>query len=132
MTGEEKLMSSSYSRRQALRALGGTSLGLLAAACGPAAVPASPTAPAAPTTAAAAKPAPTAATGNQPAAPVAAPKRGGQLRNGTNGEATNIHPLLRVDSDGDYLTDWIFDRVVDLNPKTLEPVPHLAKSWDVS
>ena len=58
--------------------------------------------------------------------------RGGHLRNGTNGEAANIHPLLRVDSDGDYMTDWMFDRIVDLSPKTLEPVPHLATSWDVS
>src|SRR5438067_3474915 len=107
MSGEEKFMSSSYSRRHALRALGITSLGLLAAACGPAAVPASPTtaAASAPTTAPAANAAPTAATGNQTAAPAGAPKRGGQLRNGSNGEATNIHPLLRVDSDGDYLTD---------------------------
>jgi peptide/nickel transport system substrate-binding protein len=68
----------------------------------------------------------------QPVAAAGTPVRGGHLRNGTNGEAANIHPLLRVDSDRDYMTDWMFDRIVDLNPKTLEPVPHLATSWDVS
>ncbi len=60
------------------------------------------------------------------------PTVGGMAVTGTNAEAANINPLLRVDTDGDYLTDWVFDRIVDVDPKTFEPTPWLAESWDIS
>ncbi|MFN8475359.1 MAG: ABC transporter substrate-binding protein [Anaerolineae bacterium] len=60
------------------------------------------------------------------------PVVGGFAVTGTNAEAANINPLLRVDTDGDYLTDWVFDRVLDVDPKTFEPIPWLAESWDIS
>ncbi len=60
------------------------------------------------------------------------PVTGGSAVTGTNAEAANINPLLRVDTDGDYLSSWVFDRIVDVDPKTFQPIPWLAESWDVS
>lgn len=60
------------------------------------------------------------------------PVVGGTAVTGTNAESATINPLLRVDTDGDYLSSWVFDRVVDVDPQTFEPIPWLAESWEVS
>src|SRR5262245_49811564 len=51
---------------------------------------------------------------------------------GTNGDASNINPILAVDLDGRWRTDLLFDPLVQVDPKTLQPKPALATSWDVS
>jgi peptide/nickel transport system substrate-binding protein len=51
---------------------------------------------------------------------------------GTNGDANNINPILAVDSDGYWRTDLMFDPLVFVDPKSLQPTPNLAKSWKVS
>jgi peptide/nickel transport system substrate-binding protein len=51
---------------------------------------------------------------------------------GSNGDGKIVNPILAVDTDGFWRTDMMFDSLVDLDLDTLEPVPHLAKSWEVS
>lgn len=51
---------------------------------------------------------------------------------GSNGDGKIVNPILAVDTDGFWRTDMMFDSLVDLDPETLEPIPHLAQSWEVS
>jgi peptide/nickel transport system substrate-binding protein len=51
---------------------------------------------------------------------------------GSNGDGRIVNPILAVDTDGFWRTDMMFDSLIDLDPTTLEPVPHLAESWEVS
>ena len=133
-------------RRTTRRAfLGGLAAGgaaLLLAACGggaatPTTAPAA-TAPAqstkSPTSAPGAGGAATAAGGASPAATAgAAPqgKPGGSIIIGTLGEANSINPFASNESEGDWRVKLLFDEVVRLDPKTLEPAPGLAKSWKI-
>src|SRR6266545_4921814 len=54
------------------------------------------------------------------------------IKLGTNGDCQNINPILAVDSDGYWRTDLMFDPMVLIDPKSLAPVPNLAKKWDIS
>jgi peptide/nickel transport system substrate-binding protein len=51
---------------------------------------------------------------------------------GTNGDAQNINPILAIDLDGRWRTDLMFDPLVLVDPESMEPVPNLAESWDLS
>jgi peptide/nickel transport system substrate-binding protein len=51
---------------------------------------------------------------------------------GSNGDGAIVNPILVVDTDGEWRTDMMFDSLVNLDPTTLEPIPHLAESWEVS
>lgn len=51
---------------------------------------------------------------------------------GSNGDGKIVNPILAVDTDGFWRTDMMFDSLIDLDPTTLEPKPHLAQAWEVS
>ena len=51
---------------------------------------------------------------------------------GSNGDGKIVNPILAVDTDGFWRTDMMFDSLINLDTETLEPVPHLAESWEVS
>jgi peptide/nickel transport system substrate-binding protein len=51
---------------------------------------------------------------------------------GANGDGKIVNPILPVDIAGLWRSWLITDNLVDLDPVTLEPVPRLAKSWEVS
>ena len=57
---------------------------------------------------------------------------GAHVRYGTNADDRNINPLLVTDTGGVARTEQMFDPMVRVDAETLEPVPHLAESWDVS
>jgi peptide/nickel transport system substrate-binding protein len=57
---------------------------------------------------------------------------GTSINIGTNADANNINPILAVDLDGRWRTDLMFDPLVQVDPKTMAAVPHLAESWQVS
>ena len=55
-----------------------------------------------------------------------------EINIGTNGDGRNINPILAVDLDGGWRTDLMFDPLVQVDPVSLEPVPWLATSWEIS
>lgn len=55
-----------------------------------------------------------------------------EIEIGTNGDARNINPILAVDLDGGWRTDLMFDPLVLVDPESLEPIPWLAESWEIS
>lgn len=50
----------------------------------------------------------------------------------TNGDARFINPIFVIDADGYWRTDFLFDAIISFDPDTHEPVPHLARDWDIS
>jgi peptide/nickel transport system substrate-binding protein len=110
-------MTTTLTRRRALRWLAaGAGIGLLAA-CAPVSAPAAP------------------ATSSTQAAPAAAstsgqPKTGGTLRMGMVGDLTAIEGQLIIPGALDTL--WqVYDRLTTYDDK-LQPQPMLAESWEVS
>lgn len=96
-----------------------------------------PQAPAAPTQA------PPAAPATQPAAgaPTTAPAPGtpaGQVRRGGTvtevgfGDIKTLNPVLVDDTASDNISSKIFESMVDVDPKTGEPIPWVAESWNIS
>lgn len=51
---------------------------------------------------------------------------------GTSGEPPNANPILGTQSDSIFRSSLIFDSLAELDGVTLEPVPRLAKSWEIS
>lgn len=49
----------------------------------------------------------------------------------TNADGKVVNPILAIDQDGIWRTDILFDAMIRLHPETLEPIPHLAKKWDI-
>jgi len=95
-------------------------VGLLLSACGPAA-----TAPAAPTTPPEATPAPEAT------APPAI-KRGGVLKVVAPGEFQELDPAHNESQMDDIPIFLVYEALLRWDPQTLEPMPGLAKSWEIS
>ncbi len=108
-------------------------------------------APAATTSAAgsaAAKPAGTTAAGSAPAgAPVAGAvgtgkvksqilttgiKKGGTLIEGGASDVRTFNPVLQGDTTSGLINGLLYDRLVDIDPDTLQPIPNLATKWDIA
>jgi len=51
---------------------------------------------------------------------------------GSIGDAKTLNPLLSSDSASSDVIGLVFDGLIGVNPKTLEPYPRLAESWNVS
>jgi len=51
---------------------------------------------------------------------------------GHNGATVTMNPILAADTDALWMTDMLFDSLVELDPVTLEPRPRLAESWEIS
>lgn len=49
----------------------------------------------------------------------------------TLGEAPNINPFIAQDSEENWRCVMLFDELVRMDPVTYEPIPGLAKSWEV-
>lgn len=49
-----------------------------------------------------------------------------------NGEPYTLNPILSTESFGSSVYSFIFDPLVDRDPETLEYIPKLAKSWEIS
>jgi ABC-type transport system substrate-binding protein len=47
-------------------------------------------------------------------------------------ETISLNPILARDPDGFWLSHLLFDSLVQLDPETGTPLPHLARSWDIS
>lgn len=134
------------SRRQLLRtlALGGVAIAVVGplAACTPAA-PAAPVAPAPPTGSAptaappAAKPTaaagPTATTSGAPAGAAApgAPKKGGVFSVILDADPPSLNPMTSQVLQTFYTANQIYDTLVKYD-KDFNPIPWLAKSWNIS
>ncbi len=97
------------------------------AGCGPASQPAAP--PEAPKVDATA-PADTPAPGAQEDA--SKPADGDWLLNRLPAEMPHLNPLTSTDSYAFEMSTWIFDRLLDRDPETLEMKPWVAESWEIS
>lgn len=51
---------------------------------------------------------------------------------GQNGDTVSVNPILARDLDGFWRTHMLFDSLIHLDPMTIEPLPHLAQSWEIS
>lgn len=61
------------------------------------------------------------------------PVRGDWLVERTNAEPAMMSPILALtDGTGRYISAFIYETLFKLDNDTLEPVPHIAKSWDIS
>ncbi len=95
---------------------------------------------------AAAKPAGTTAAGSAPAgSPAAATtgkvksqidttgiKKGGTLIEGGASDVRTFNPILQGDTTSGLINGLLYDRLVDIDPDTLQPVPNLATKWDIA
>ncbi|MGB2551966.1 ABC transporter substrate-binding protein [Campylobacter sp. MOP51] len=63
---------------------------------------------------------------------LAEPKYGGTLVFGRSGDATAMDPAHTTDGESIFVTDNIFDNLVQFKYGSTEIEPALAKSWDVS
>ncbi len=78
--------------------------------------------------------APTQAPAAQPQAPAQASAQGcgKEVIIGINGDGQSVNPLYGSDSSTVARTDVISEPLVFLDAKTMQPIPWLAKSWEVS
>lgn len=62
------------------------------------------------------------------------PPEGGEVVLATSGDVPQEDPLQyqAIVFDNAWRNDFVYDRLVELDPDTLEPVPRLAESWDIS
>lgn len=70
--------------------------------------------------------------GSQTAGGAAGPRRGGQVVFGVLGEPTTLDPLFATDSTAGDIFGLVFNRLLKIDPLTLEPEPDLAASYGVS
>ncbi len=107
---------------------------VLLAACAPA--PAAPTQPAA-TQAPAVTQAPSstqaAQATSQPAPTTGSPVKGGDFKEAAPADAKSFHPFLSADEQSfSYQGSVYASGLIAYDPKTLDPIPNMAQSWDVS
>lgn len=60
------------------------------------------------------------------------PPAGGTIVIGEVGTPAQQDPLRYQRRNFSWVNDWVYERLVELDPETGEPVPNLAKSWDIS
>lgn len=62
------------------------------------------------------------------------PPTGGEVVLATSGDVNQEDPLQyqAIAFDNAWRNDFVYERLVELDPNTLEPVPLLAESWDIS
>jgi peptide/nickel transport system substrate-binding protein len=104
--------------------------GLLLSACGPAATPTEePSVPPEATTA----PEATTPPEPEPTEPTSGIKRGGVLKYGSKLEAVDLDPAYGGAAE-DYSRRYplVYENLVNWDLRTLEPIPWLAESWEVS
>ncbi len=67
-------------------------------------------------------------------APVAAQDEGGTsvLKIGWGQDPTSLNPFVGLDEEAYTIWALIWDQMVNFDPETLEPVPGIAESWEVS
>lgn len=132
------------SRRTFLKAMLGGAGTLVLAACGASSsAPPATSAPAA-TGAPAATAAPAATEAPAPTAAAAAGEsvasqidtsnivKGGTIIRGDVTDVRTLNPLLVSDTASGEVTTLMFEGLVDVDPDTLEAIPRLATSWDIS
>jgi peptide/nickel transport system substrate-binding protein len=106
-------------------------LGLLLSACGtPVSQEVEPTSPPQESTPPEATTPPESSATAAPAA--SSIKRGGVLRIGIEAEFDKLDPALNEADADEIPIDLVYETLVRWDPQTLEPLPLLAKSWDVS
>ena len=66
----------------------------------------------------------------QPAA--GPPRRGGTVTEAGFADVKNLNPIFENDTASGRITDRVFEGLVEVDPKTGEPIPWLAESWDIS
>ncbi len=47
-------------------------------------------------------------------------------------EMEHLNPLTATDAYASYINGQIFDTLIERDPQTLEPIPNLAESWEIS
>jgi peptide/nickel transport system substrate-binding protein len=95
------------------------------AACAPA--------PAAPTVGATQPAAPQAPAATQAAPTTASPVKGGDFKEADTSDAKSFQPYLTTDgTSASYQGNIYASGLVAYDPKTLQPIPNMAESWDVS
>jgi len=60
------------------------------------------------------------------------PQYGGTLVISSSQTFRGFNPMFDRENYSAYVTSQIFDDLICLDPKTLEPAPYLADSWDIS
>ncbi len=106
-------------------------LGLTLAACGPAATPTPTTAPPPPEATPTPVP-PTPTPKPLTACEAAGGKFGGTFMEASFADAENLNPILWVDTSSADNGALIFDSLTEIDGDTLEVLPELAKSWEIS
>ncbi|MFQ6120005.1 MAG: peptide-binding protein, partial [Methanosarcinales archaeon] len=59
-------------------------------------------------------------------------KYGGTLVWGSIGDAKILNPILLSDSASADIVGLVYDSLIDIDPKTLEPYPKMAEFWNIS
>ncbi|MFQ6050063.1 MAG: peptide-binding protein [Candidatus Hydrothermarchaeota archaeon] len=68
----------------------------------------------------------------QPKEAEAPTKYGGTLVWGSIGDAKILNEILASDSASVDICGLVYDRLIGIDPKTLEPYPRMAESWNIS
>ncbi len=59
-------------------------------------------------------------------------KKGGTLIEGGASDVRTFNPVLQGDTTSGLINGLVYDRLVDIDPDTLQPVPNLAMKWEIS
>lgn len=59
-------------------------------------------------------------------------KKGGTLIEGGFSDVRTFNPILQGDTTSGLINGLVYDRLLDIDPDTLQPIPNLATKWDIS